>query len=317
MRHHQQKASALLTALFITALAAILATAVIYKFRLLVHLATLNNFSNQSTLYLIGLQDQVAADITAYATSWNRNPNQDSPNLTVPNRIGPQTFQNTQLEARVIDAQGLFNINSLNSIMNQTRFLQLLKYALPKISMRQDLQLMQNISDWLSLSNLSDPIYAHFDPPYRAAHRPLQDVSELRLVAGMTPQIYSALKPYLIALPAADSSTPQTSEININTAPPAVLMTLSSQLTPEKAQSLYECRRGHGVFFNTADYNKVCVKPLGIAAVTNITTHSNYFLVHSSATRRAQQVLMSSLLSTLEDPNTKRYTTYVVWQVSG
>jgi general secretion pathway protein K len=318
MLKHPQKASALLTALFITAIAAIMATAVIYKFRLLVHLATLNNFSNQSYLYLVGVLDQAEADVSSYATAWTNNPNQDSRNLTVPNHIGPQKFENVSLEARVIDAQGLFNINNLSSANNQVRFLQLLKYTLPKMSLAQDMKLTQYITNWLTPGNADDSIYSRFEPPYRAAHRPMQDVSELRLVAGITPQIFAALKPYLIAIPtSSQGTTTQTTQININTAPPAVLMTLSPQMDPGRAQSLYECRRAHGVFFSIADYNKTCVAPLGIGTVTGITTHSNYFLVHSSATNRTQQVLLSSLISTFEDQNSKRQLAYTVWQVSG
>jgi general secretion pathway protein K len=312
-----QKASALLMALFITAIAAIMATAVIYKFRILVHLATLNNATNQSYLYLVGLIDQSEHDISLYANSWSQSPSQDSPNLTVPKQIGPQKFENKVLTATITDAQGLYNINNLASANNQARFVNLLRYVLPKMSQEQDIKLTEYITDWLAPGNATDQIYARLDPPYRAAHRPMQNISELRLIAGITPEIFSALAPYIVALPSTDDQAVQTTAININTAPPVVLLTLSPQMDIEKAQSLYECRRGHGVFFSTADYNRICGAPLGLGELSGIATHSNYFLVHSSATNRTQQVLLSALLSTQQNQNSKQYNTYTVWQMSG
>lgn len=316
-RQIQQKASALLMALFITAVAAILATAVIYKFRILVHLASLNNTTNQSYLYLVGLIDQAENDVNLYANSWAQSPSADSQNLTVPKRIGPQNFENVTLQATVIDAQSLFNINNLASANNQARFINLLHYVLPKMSQEQDMNLTQYITDWLAPGNATDNIYARFDPPYRAAHRPMQNISELRLIAGITPEIFSALAPYIVALPSGNDQDVQTTAININTATPAVLLTLSPDMDIEKAQSLYECRRGHGVFFSTDDYNRVCAAPLGISELSGITTHSDYFLVRSSATSRTQQVLLNALVGTQQDDNSKQLYAYTVWQMSG
>ena len=314
LNHRHQKASALLTALFITAIAAIMATAVIYKFRIMVHLATLNNFSNQATLYLVGVLDQAEFDFIQYANSWANKPNPDSPNLRMPRRIGPQKFAGLTLSARIIDAQGLYNINNLVSANNQLRFINLLRYVLPKLTFAQDRQITQHITNWLAPGNADDQLYGHLSPPYRGAHRPMTDVSELRMVAGITPPIYAALKPYIIALP---SQPNQLTEVNINTAPPAVLLTLSPQMTIEKAQSLYQCVRGHGVFFSTAAYNKICVTPLGITQLGGVTVNSSYFLVHGSATTATQQVLLSSLLGVRENNNSQKRYAYVIWQLSG
>lgn len=308
------KASALLTALFITAIAAIMATAVIYKFRIMVHLATLNNFSNQATLYLDGVLSQAEFDFSQYANSWANKPNADSPNLQMPRRIGPQQFSGLNLEARLIDAQGLYNINNLVSANNQLRFINLLHYILPKLTFSQDRQLAQHITNWLTPGNADDQIYARRSPPYRGAHHAMTDISELRLVAGITPMIYTALKPYITALPTQQG---QMTKVNINTAAPAVLLTLSSQMTSEKAQSLYQCTRGHGVFFSTAAYNKTCVTPLGIGQLNGITVNSSYFLVYSAATTETQQVLLNSLLGIREDNNSQKRYAYVIWQLSG
>ncbi len=315
MRHRQQ-ASALLTALFITAIAAIMATAVIYKFRLMVHLATLNTTSSQSYLYLIGVVDQAQTDISHYANAWEQTPLQNTAALTLPQHIGPQKFENTYLEASIDDAQGLYNINNLVSANNQINFINLMRYVLPQVPVEKDLEITEYITNWLAPGNASDALYAHYSPPYRAAHRPMHDISELRLIAGITPDMLTALKPYIVALPQDPQNIGPSSAININTAPLAVLLTLSPQMDIQKAQSLYECRRAHGVFLNTDDYNKTCVAPLGLSTLNHITTHSNFFMVHSSATTGAQQVLLSSLISTEQNTATEKLSPYIVWQTS-
>lgn len=306
MLKRKQKSSALLTALFVTALAAIISVSVIYKFRLMVHLAQLNNFSNQTQLYLLGINDQVEADLENYTTAWLQ-PNQPSPNLRMPLRIKPKRFQNVVLMAQISDEQAKFNINILHSVNNQARFIHLVQIVMPELSLRSAQQIARNISDWLSeKSNTTDQIYARRKPPYRAGHRPMIDISELLLVDGITPQIFNTIKPYISALPGD-------TKMNINSATPPVLATLSPNITLTKAKALYACRKTQGVFLNTDDYNKTCMVPLGLNAASEITTSSHYFLLQSLATSKEQQNRMESLLTTYTDPKIKRPTAYAVW----
>ena len=57
-----------------------------------------------------------------------------------------------------------------------------------------------------------DSAYSGGEPAYRTGNTLFADASELRAVAGVTPEIYRQLRPYLCALPAADMSP-----INVNT----------------------------------------------------------------------------------------------------
>ena len=52
-----------------------------------------------------------------------------------------------------------------------------------------------------SMTDSYDHYYMTLKPPYRAPHSPMASPSELRLVAGMSPQLFNQLQPYLIALP--------------------------------------------------------------------------------------------------------------------
>ncbi|MGI9286223.1 MAG: general secretion pathway protein GspK, partial [Pseudomonadales bacterium] len=70
-------------------------------------------------------------------------------------------------------------------------------------------------------SGAEDDYYADLDIPYRAGNRPMLSASELRLVKGMTPELYQALLPHIVALPPGTA-------ININTATVNVLRSMGS-----------------------------------------------------------------------------------------
>ncbi len=64
--------------------------------------------------------------------------------------------------------------------------------------------------------------YRNLDPPYRVANRPFASVSELRAVAGITPEIYGALAPLVTVWP------PQGGRLNVFTAPAELLRSLNT-----------------------------------------------------------------------------------------
>ena len=98
------------------------------------------------------------------------------------------------------------------------------------------------ILDWLdpdqdtSFPNgAEDDYYSKLNPPYRTADRRFADPSELLKVRGITPAIYAKLRPYVTVLD-------QPTAINVNTAPPAVLMSLSPAIDAATAKMLVEIR---------------------------------------------------------------------------
>lgn len=345
LRKQTAQASALLTALFVVTVSAAISIAVLDRFRILATLAVSNQTANQSTMLLEGLQFQAMDTFIKNTMAWNKQKLIQAP-TPLPNIIGPQTFRSTRIQARLIDGYSRYNINNLASANNQSAFINLLRMVYPKLALKDARSLVANITDWLSQNqrNTSE-IYARYQPPYRAAHGLMVDISELRLVAGMTPGIYAALKPYIIALPGGientaatptpspsptptpdptpsptpspSQSTNQATPININTASAPVLMTLSPNMTPDKAAALLACRRSHGVFLSIDDYNKTCTKGLGIDNLQNITTHSPFLLIKSMATTGIQQVRLNTLITVRQNDKTKRYDGVIVWQVNG
>jgi general secretion pathway protein K len=135
--------------------------------------------------------------------------------------IPPFPVEGGQVTGRVIDLQGLFNLNSIYKNRKQDtvgypRFQALLRYF------QLDPEIANAALDWVDPdTNASgaygaeDDYYAGLDRPYRAANAPFASVSELRMVKGFDVKQFDLLSAVLTVLPKA-------TKINVNTAPAAV-----------------------------------------------------------------------------------------------
>ncbi|MGZ8997354.1 MAG: type II secretion system minor pseudopilin GspK [Allosphingosinicella sp.] len=102
-------------------------------------------------------------------------------------------------------------------------------------------------ADWADSDGMAsslgaeDAFYAATAEPYRTANSLFADVGELRAVAGMNPQIFDRLRPWLCALPVAELSP-----INLNTLladqAPLIAMLAPGQLSLERAQAILRSR---------------------------------------------------------------------------
>jgi len=93
-------------------------------------------------------------------------------------------------------------------------------------------------------------------------------VSELRLIHGIDGDVYTALAPYVSALPEGTT-------INVNTASVPVLMTLASYVTAEMAQTIWQHGRAH--FHSLADLTGVQPALRVIVCHACYSWHSAYF----------------------------------------
>lgn len=127
------------------------------------------------------------------------------------------------------------------------RILQHLLADIPNASFQQE-AITAAITDWLDADSTEtipggaeDITYSQQDAPYRAANTLFTSISELRLIRGITPEIYAALTAVdtnnhraLCVLPA------QNTAINVNMAPPAVLASLHEDFSIADGQTLAE-----------------------------------------------------------------------------
>lgn len=144
--------------------------------------------------------------------------------------------------ARLIDLQGRFNINNLESKpLNpnpgtntgqsceswKACFVNLLIKVTAAndspLSQREATDITDSIISWIdpvnqvSVGRLGSRDYSFKNPPYRKANRRMQSTAELLQVAGMTPEIYTALLPHIAVIDANDV------KINVHTATRQVL----------------------------------------------------------------------------------------------
>ena len=143
------------------------------------------------------------------------------------------------IEAQINDLQGKLNLNSLvgengeiNSLSRE-RFEQLL-IALDIRSLR-----VETLIDWIDSNDqrtgaggAGDGDYMAMDPPYRAADQPFTQVSELRLMQGITDEDYQALRPHVAALPTRQGT------INVNFTSAPVIQSLHERISRGQAESV-------------------------------------------------------------------------------
>jgi len=288
----QQLGAALISALFVTALTAILATALMVSQHLLIRQASL--VMNADTLYLDlqGVQNWAQVIIAK---------NLDLQKTKSLN----EKLYGAHVTGKIYAQGGLFNINSLAETKNQPRFIKLMRTLIPTMTAQQAGGIAKAISAWL-LPSQSDDYYTHLKPPYRAPHRLILNISELRAVRGVTASIFRTLRPYITALPL------RRYQIDVNYAPAFVLITLNDQMTLTQAESLVACRKAHGLFTSVNDYLSLCAAKLPIED-NSITVNEKYYFVKGLAQRGDQQLLLSTMLMKYSETN-NHFATKILWQ---
>lgn len=277
----RNQGSALITALLVTAIAAMIATLLLVKTTAFIKQTEIVFNRDRGALYLEGIQAW-ARDLLIREAYQRQNFPQTMPLTTV---------GGVQLNATLQDAMGLFNINCMSNTYHQRQFVRLLAAVAPEVSTQQANKIAIAITDWLSPSN-ADELYLRQQPPYRASHQLMTDISELRLVDGITPRIYQQIAPYVTALPLTQA------KLNINSAPWPVLFTIAENLSPEQAKKLVSCRAQQGGFEQASDFQNVCGAKSQIKWDPGMTllTSSNYFLLQAYAKVGEQQLTLKNLM---------------------
>ncbi len=141
----------------------------------------------------------------------------------------------------------------------------------------QIVPIVDAIKNWVDPEHLhdcaEDVYYQRLDPPYRCKKAPMDTLSELLLVKGVTPEIYRKIHPYLTTVSA--SANP----INVNTASAPVLQALDNNISTDTAQCIQDQRPYDSVnsFYGCALASAAC-QP-GSPCRTQIGVTSSYFTV--------------------------------------
>lgn len=263
----QERGAALLAVLLLVAVMGALAAAALEKLRLSTALAVNAAALDQARGFAVGIESLMALRIddlialaperTTLAGGWNG----ERRRLPLPG--------GGLAEATVRDGGNCFNVNSVGEgnvgmpIVSRPSGIAQLAALLRTIEVPQGdaARIAEAAADWVdsdtqpNRQGAEDRDYIGAEQPYRAGNTLFADVSELRAVAGMTPEIYAAAKPWLCALPTTDLSP-----INVNTLlpdqAPLIVMLAPEQISLDSARRVISERPASG-WTSLADFWEV------------------------------------------------------------
>lgn len=241
-----ERGAALLTVLLLVAVIAVMAAGALEKLRLTTRLTANATGIEQARSYAEAAE---ALALSKVDTLLGQNPTRvtmasgwsDAP-FTLPLPGGTAV-------ARVTDGGNCFNLNGLvrpvapgvyaSDPPARQQFARLMR--LLGIPPQAAEQIAGSAADWIDTdgetqaNGAEDGAYLGQDPAYRTAGTLMADPSELRAVAGVTPDLYARLKPWICTLPVA-----QAAPINANTLSPEqaplLAMLAPDTLSPDAAR---------------------------------------------------------------------------------
>ncbi len=215
--------------------------------------------------------------------------------------------------ARVTDGGNCFNLNGLaQPMLGQPGV-----YAANGVEIAHFAKLMRLIgipgqvaeqvatgtADWIDSDpnpqggGAEDALYLARDPPYRTGGSLMADVSEMRMVNGVTPEIYATLRPWICTLPEAKPTG-----ININTlAPeqaPLVAMAQVDTISPSAIAQALLRRPPQGY----ADAGAFWAQIPGASGAGGVATTSRWFNLRIAVTLGSVRVDERALVDASRQP---------------
>ncbi len=245
-----ERGAALLTVLLLVAVVGALTAVMLEKLRVSTNLAANTAALAQARAYsraaetmaLIRIDSQLGSQNTRVTLDggWSDKPFA----LPVPDGVAT---------ARVKDGGNCFNLNNLVQRDDQGNYVDrpaaLAQFArlMRQIGVPDSDRIAASATDWIDTdSNVSangaeDDTYSSRTPAYRSANTLMTDPSELRAVAGMTPQAYIKLRSFICTLPTTDAA-----KVNVNTLmpeqAPLIAMLMPDTITADQVRRVLSQR---------------------------------------------------------------------------
>ena len=304
--HKCQQGVVIVVALFIVALVAAMAYVMMARFTRDTERTGLILRSQQAEYYAEGSM-MWARD--ALSHNWEKHKTNQLVDV-MPMQSEAIDMDGYKITSTIYDMQARFNINNLNDPEAQKAFKKLLQMVDPKSSDENNQQIIRAVVDWITpgvQKSEFNQYYFELPLPYRSAHRLMQSASELRLVKGVTPALFNAIQPYVVALPG-------TTQVNVQTASSPVLAMLSPTMTLDTAKAVEDLRRKAPFVSAQQFLNLDVVKNHSIMA-DKLTVTSSYFLVETEIAIEKQHIVLYTLLSRIIKNDRAQITT--LWQSKG
>ena len=242
MRAGNDRGVALITAMLISAIATMVAA----------NLAWDNALDVRRTM--VGLARDQAVNVALGAESWMisilQQDLQDGPTDHLgeiwASELPGLPIEGGEVFGAVEDLQGRFNVNNLVNEEGRIEEAPLEQFRRLLNALGIDPRFAGIAADWIDTNvdasfpdGAEDAIYTGMIPPYRTANQTLTSVSELAAIEGMDRETYRLLEPHIVALPGRTN-------VNVNTATPAVLQSLDENMTTSDVEGLIQERAASG-----------------------------------------------------------------------
>jgi general secretion pathway protein K len=227
----RERGIALITAVLVVAIAAIIATSMMSRQNFDTQRTANIIHQDQAIAYALGAEYWAGVELSNDAKQNNYDHLQENWAYDLP----PLPIDGGFINGRLQDLQGRFNLNSVLDPVQAKRFERLCQ------AINVDPGFIPALQDWIDgdtevrENGAEDESYTLLDPPYRAANRFLADTSELLLVKGVSVEAYNTLAFYISALPG-------NSAINVNTASPLLIQSLTRDVTLPDAERIIGLR---------------------------------------------------------------------------
>lgn len=234
----RQSGFALITVMLIVALVTIIASQLLYQQALNTQRSTNMLRMEQASSIVWGLENFIKEGLLLDA----KQTQSDHLNEQWALPLVSKGFEGSDIRARLIDMQSMINLNNLQETDEDVRktWQDIVKRYLNLMNL--DPNLAEKITDWVDTDEELSPggaesnFYLLKSPSYRAADKKMVLLDEIGLIDGVNFQIVRQQSQYLTALPTL-------TQINVNTAPVNVLMSLADWMTVDIAKRWEADRR--------------------------------------------------------------------------
>lgn len=163
-------------------------------------------------------------------------------------------------------------------------------------------------ADWIDVDGFrqgrgaEDAAYALGATPYRTGGQLLAEVSEMRAIRGMTPELYARLRPWVCALPSSELSP-----INVNTLQPdraLLLVAISEGRIDERLARRVLAGRPEGGWASLGDFwgqPALAAAEPPDAALEQATLRTRYFALEADVLHAGSTATLSTLLEQTAD----------------
>lgn len=274
-----EEGAALLTVLLLVAVMAALSALALERLKVATHLAANGVSLDQARAFALAGEATVTARVadflgpavpkTTLTGNWN-------------GRAFPIPVPGGLAVGRIRDGGNCFNLNSVAEGLDASQLTTRPSGVAQFVALQEAVgieraratRIAAGLADWIDGDSTPNPggaednDYAQAARPYRTGNTLMAEASELRAVAGVTPEVYAALRPWVCALPATEMSG-----INVNTLlpdqAPLLAMLVPGQLDALRAREVLLRRPKDGWNANTDFWDQPMLSAVRKSAESN------------------------------------------------